>query len=68
VTLPFDVFRVDGDGVLWLQSAATIEDAKAHIAQAGSSAGEYLLVNQVTGNKIVLKIGSPEERGKGAAS
>jgi hypothetical protein len=64
VTLPFDIFRVDGDGVRWLQSAATIAEAKAHIAKAGAAAGEYLLVNQVTGTKMVLKIDSPEGPGE----
>jgi hypothetical protein len=64
VTLPFDIFRVDGDGVCWLQSAATIAEAKAHIAEAGGAAGEYLLVNQVTGTKMVLKIDSAEELGR----
>jgi len=63
MTVPFDIFRVDGDGVRWLQSAATIEEAKAQIAKAGGAAGEYLLVNQVTGNKMVLKIDSTEEPG-----
>ena len=56
MTLPFDVFRVDGDGVRWLQSVGTVEEAKAHISQAGGGAGEYLLLNQITGNKIVLKV------------
>lgn len=59
MTLPFDVFRVDGDGVRWLQSVGTIEEAKAHISQAGGGAGEYLLLNQITGNKIVIKVDSP---------
>jgi hypothetical protein len=61
MTLPFDIFRVDGEGVRWLQAAATIEEAKAHIAKAGGAADEYWLLNQVTGNKIVLKIDSTEE-------
>jgi hypothetical protein len=63
MTLPFDVFRVDANGVRWLRSAATIEDAKAHIAEAGSTAGEYLLLNQLTGSKVVLKIDSTEPGG-----
>jgi hypothetical protein len=61
VTLPFDIFRVESDGVRWLQSAATIAEAKAHLAKAGGAAGEYLLVNQVTGTKMVVKIDSTEE-------
>ena len=61
MTLPFDIFRVEGDGVRWLQSAATIAEAEAHLAKAGGAAGEYLLVNQVTGTKMVLKIDSTEE-------
>ena len=64
MTVPFDIFRVDGDGVRWLQSVATIAEAKAHIANAAGAAGEYLLVNQVTGSRMVLKIDSPEEPGE----
>jgi hypothetical protein len=66
VTLPFDIFRVEGDGIRWLQSAATIAEAKAHLAKAGGAAAEYLLVNQITGTKMVIKIDSTEEPGEQA--
>ncbi len=65
--LPFDIFRVDSDGVRWLTSTATVEEAKAHISQTDRGASEYLLLNQITGNKIVLKIDTtsaiPPDRG-----
>jgi hypothetical protein len=58
MTVPFDIFQAESDGsVLWLESAATLEDAKARIQQlAVRSPGEYLLVNQETGNKLVIKL------------
>ena len=58
MTIPFDIFQSESNGsVLWLESAATLEDAKARIQQlALRSPGEYLLVNQDTGNKLVIKL------------
>jgi len=56
-TPPFDIFRTETMGVLWLESAATLEDAKARVQElAVRSPGEYLLLNQVTGNKLTIKL------------
>jgi hypothetical protein len=41
------IFRIETEGVLWLESAATLEGAVR-------SPGEYLLLNQVTGNKLTI--------------
>jgi len=57
MTLPIDIFKIDSDGPRWLQAAASLEEARAHIQKiAGAATGEYLLMNQVTGNKVVLKV------------
>jgi hypothetical protein len=55
---PIDIFRIEHLGVRWLESAATLEDAKARIQQfAERHSGQYLVVNQLTGNKFVFTAG-----------
>jgi hypothetical protein len=58
VNAPFDIFRTEiNGGVLWIESAATLEDAKARVQELGMrSPGEYLLLNQETGNKLVTRL------------
>jgi hypothetical protein len=52
---PIDIFRIERHGVLWLESAATLEDAKARIAEFGRRrSGDYLVLNQLTGNKFTF--------------
>jgi hypothetical protein len=57
-TAPFDIFRTEGTGsVLWIGSAASVTEAKARIRQqSAGSPGEYLLLNQQTGTKLVIKL------------
>jgi hypothetical protein len=54
----FDIFRTEtNSGVLCIESAATLEDAKAGVQELGMrSPGEYLLLNQETGNKLVTRL------------
>jgi hypothetical protein len=55
---PLDIFRVERQGVLWMESAATLEDAKARIQQvAARESGTYLVLNQVTGDRFVFNPG-----------
>ena len=55
---PIDIFRVEHRGVRWLGSAASLEDAKARIQQLGDRhSGEYLVLNQLTGNKFTFSAG-----------
>lgn len=58
MTAPFDIFRAETNGgVLWIESATTLEDAKARVQElAMRSPGEYLLLNQKTGNKLVIRL------------
>lgn len=50
-----DIFRIERHGVLWLESAATLDDAKARIAEFGlRQSGDYLVMNQLTGNKFTF--------------
>lgn len=54
-TPPFDIFRTQAQGVLWLESAATLEGAKARVQElAVHGPGEYLLLNQITGKTITI--------------
>ena len=64
MTAPFDIFENEKTGtVLWVGSAATIEEARARIDQiAARSAADYLVLNQKTGNKVVIKFDGTTER------
>jgi hypothetical protein len=64
MTLPIDIFRIDGDGPRWIQAAASLEEARAHVNKlAGASPGDYLVMNQITGSKVVIKINADIDAG-----
>ena len=54
---PFDLFKVEKDGNLrWIEVASDLDRAKARAKSlAASSPGEYLIVNQKTGEKVSIK-------------
>jgi hypothetical protein len=53
--IAFDIFRVEMGGVLWLESAADLEQAKTRVQTISAGApGEYLVLNQRTGSKIFI--------------
>ena len=53
---PFDILRVDGGGLRWMQASATLEDAKARVAELMKvQRCEYLIISQQTGHKISIK-------------
>jgi hypothetical protein len=53
---PFDIFQLDRAGVRWLESAESFDHAKTRIHElAEGSPGEYLLLDQKTGTKFVIK-------------
>jgi hypothetical protein len=58
MTAPFDIFQTESNGsVRWIGSAETLADAKARIQENSlRSPGEYLLLNQLTGRKLVIKL------------
>jgi hypothetical protein len=56
-----DVFRMENGGVLWLESAATIESAKARVQELHSP-GQYLVVDQKTGDKHIITLDVEEGR------
>jgi hypothetical protein len=59
---PLDIFIKTNDGsYLWKAAADSFELAKSTVQRlAASSPGEYMIFNQATGNKIVVKDGLPE--------
>lgn len=63
MTAFFDIFQAETTGdVLWLGTAVTIEDAKARAREfAQSSPGKYLVLNQKTGDKIVIDLNKAQE-------
>jgi hypothetical protein len=56
MTAPIDIFAVEPEGVNWLGSAETLEDAKARVQELARRApGEFVLLNQLTGKKLIVK-------------
>ena len=55
---PLDIFKTDSDGgVLWRGAAETLVAAKACINKlAVSSPGEYLVLDQHTGNEVRITL------------
>ena len=52
----FDILKVENGGVRWMESAADLERAKARVkVLAASSPGEYIILNQNTGERISIK-------------
>jgi hypothetical protein len=54
-----DIFRVESSGVLWCGAVTTVETAQERIQKlACSSPGSCLILNQTTGQRIVVTPGS----------
>ena len=70
MTARFDLFQMEADGgVRWCESAETIEDSKARIQQlAAQSPGQYLVLTQGTGAKLVFTLDSTGAIADSAAS
>jgi hypothetical protein len=58
VTSSLDILRKEKDGILWIGTAATLEEAHSQIsADAGSNAVEYIIYNAQTGHRITVNLG-----------
>ncbi len=56
MTHPIDIFQVEATGVCWVETAPNIEHAKARVKElAAKLPGEYVVLDQKTGHKIVIK-------------
>src|SRR6267378_2282263 len=52
---PFDIFKVESSGLRWIEAVADLERAKSRVnVLAASSPGEYIILNQETGEKISI--------------
>jgi hypothetical protein len=56
---PLDIFKTDSDGsVLWRGAVESLVAAKLRIQRlALSSPGEYLIVDQLTGEHVLVVVG-----------
>ena len=59
---PLDIFKTDSDGsVIWRGAAETFAAAKAYIKELAASApGEYFVVDQSTGRRVLVTPGVPQ--------
>jgi hypothetical protein len=58
MTHPIDIFQMENAGVRWLESAPNLEHAKTRVKEfAANSPGEYVVLDQKTGNQIVIRSG-----------
>jgi hypothetical protein len=67
MTIPtFDIFKAEPDGsVLWRESAATVEEARARARQLAVAApGEYFILSHRTGSKLKI---DPDDPAAGSA-
>ena len=54
--LPFDILKVESNGLRWMEMAENLERAKARVkVLSASSPGEYLIHNRQTDEKISVK-------------
>jgi hypothetical protein len=59
---PYDIFQLDGEGVRWIDSATTLEEAKTRIrALERGYGGEYFVLDQKTGSKHLIKLDASGE-------
>ena len=59
---PLDIFKADSDGgVLWRGAAEDFAAAKTYVEKLALSApGEYLILNQRTGQRQRMRVVSPD--------
>jgi hypothetical protein len=59
----FDIFQIESGGSMrWLETLEDMDDAKARIQDLGLlSPGEYIILDQQTGNKLVITVRAAAE-------
>ena len=56
---PFDIFKADGNGVVWIEAAPDLLTAKELVRAIGESLpGQYLVLDRATGNKTSIEVDS----------
>nr|HEV7953657.1 hypothetical protein [Candidatus Acidoferrales bacterium] len=67
-TTSFDIFRMDASGASWLETAASLEEAEARVRKiAENIPGQYLVLNQKTGNKFFITLNGANSDTHGSA-
>jgi hypothetical protein len=62
---PFDIFKVEQNGsVKWLRAVADLERAKSYVVKvlAIAAPADYLILNQRTGERIVIQSANEQRR------
>jgi hypothetical protein len=53
----YDIFRIDGNEITWIEPAITLDDAKTRIQRHGAKEpGDYFIYDQTTRNKLRMSI------------
>jgi hypothetical protein len=53
----YDVFRINNNGLTWIEPAVTLDDALTRIQQHGAKEpGNYFVFDHRTGERIMLKV------------
>jgi hypothetical protein len=62
VVAPFDLFKISEEGqLIWFGVADTLEAAKSKVRRAQlNSKSEYVILSQVTGNRLVISPDDPQ--------
>ena len=59
---PFDIFRMGPEGALWIEDSEDLDDATRRVrALVRLRPSEYLIVGEVTGQRISIKPDSVDE-------
>lgn len=54
--LSFDIFRLDSSGLIWVEAAKGLEEAKLRVETLMIDASTcYMILDQSTGNKVWVK-------------
>jgi hypothetical protein len=64
---PFDIFKVEQNGsVRWLRAIADLERAKSYVVKilVIAAPADYLILNQRTGERIIIKAASGQRDGR----
>jgi hypothetical protein len=70
MTARFDLFQMEADGgVRWCESAVTLEEARARLQKLATlTPGQYLVLNQGTGDKLVFTLDGTGDKADAIAS
>jgi hypothetical protein len=53
----YDIFRIEKNGLTWIEPARTLDDAKARIQEHNAKEpGDYYISNPSTGDRIRLDV------------